>query len=130
MIPSLNNLKEVEITTIPSKDYRMEISGDRVVGTCEDIEEIKQTIFCILNTERYQYPVYSWNYGIELNDLYGKSTDYVMSELKRRITESLIQDDRIESVDAFEFEISGKSVLATFTVHTIFGAVLAEKRWN
>lgn len=130
MIPSLNNLKEVEITTIPSKDYRMEISGDRVVGTCEDIEEIKQTIFCILNTERYQYPVYSWNYGIELNDLYGKSTDYVMSELKRRITESLIQDDRIESVDAFEFDISGKSVLVTFTVHTIFGAVLAEKRWN
>lgn len=130
MIPSLNNLKEVEITTIPSKDYRMEMSGDRVVGTCEDIEEMKQTIFCILNTERYQYPVYSWNYGIELNDLYGKSTDYVMSELKRRITEALVQDDRVESVDEFEFETSGKSVLVKFTVYTIFGTVLAEKRWN
>ena len=130
MIPSVNNLKEVELTTIPSKDYRMELAGKRVVGTCEDLEEVRQAIFCILNTERYQYPIYSWNYGIELNDLYGKTMDYVMSELKRRITEALTQDDRIESVDEFEFEVTGKSVLATFNVHTIFGDVSAEKRWN
>lgn len=130
MIPSVNNLKEVEITTIPSKDYRMELAGKRVVGICEDLEEVRQTIHCILNTERYQYPIYSWNYGIELNDLYGKTMDYVMSELKRRIIEALMQDDRIESVDEFEFEVMGKSVLATFNVHTIFGDVAAEKRWN
>lgn len=130
MIPVRNNLKEVEVTAIPSADYRMELAGEHVTGTCEDLEELRQTIFCILNTERYQYPVYSWNYGIELKDLYGKTTDYVMSELKRRITEALTQDDRIESVNNFEFETAGKSILAVFSVHTIFGETTGEMRWD
>lgn len=130
MIPGVNNLKEVEITMIPSKDYRMELTGKRVVGTCEELQELSQTVYCILNTERYQYPVYSWNYGIELKDLYGKQRDYVMSELQRRITEALMQDDRIESVDNFEFETAGKSILAVFSVRTIYGETTEEMRWD
>ena len=128
MIPVSNQLKDVDVMTIPSKDYRL--NGDHVTGTCEELEELRQTIFCILNTERYQYPVYSWNYGIELKDLYGKTADYVMSELKRRITEALTQDDRIESVEDFDFEVTGKSILVTFFVHTIYGDTTEEMRWD
>ena len=128
MIPVSNQLKEVDVMTIPSKDYRL--NGDHVTGTCEELEELRQTIFCILNTERYQYPVYSWNYGIELKDLYGKTADYVMSELKRRITEALTQDDRIESVEDFDFEVTGKSILVTFFVCTIYGDTTEEMRWD
>ncbi len=130
MIPVSNQLKEVDVVSIPSKDYRMETAGTHVAGTCEDLEELRQTIFCILNTERYQYPVYSWNYGIDLMDLYGKPMDYVMSELQRRITEALTQDDRIEAVDNFEFETAGKRILAVFSVHTIFGDTTEEMRWS
>ena len=130
MIPIANQLKEVDVISIPSKDYRMEIVGNRVAGNCEDLEELRQTIFCILSTERYRYPVYSWNYGIELEDLYGKPMDYVMSELQRRITEALTQDDRIEAVDNFEFETVGKRILAVFIVHTIFGDTTEEMRWS
>ena len=128
MIPVSNQLKDVDVMTIPSKDYRL--NGDHVTGTCEELEELRQTIFCILNTERYQYPVYSWNYGIELKDLYGKTADYVMSELKRRITEALTQDDRIESVEDFDFEVTGKSILVTFFVHTIYGDTTEEMTWD
>lgn len=40
-------------------------------------------------------------------------------------------DERIESVDNFEFNISKKGeVLITFTAHTIFGDVVAEKVVN
>lgn len=130
MIPVRNQLKEVDILTIPSKDFRMETGGEHITGTCEELEELRQTIFCILNTERYRYPVYSWNYGIDLMDLYGKPTDYVMSELKRRITEALKQDDRIKTVEAFEFEVTGKQILVTFFVHTIYGGTTEEMRWD
>lgn len=128
MIPVTNQLKEVDMMTIPSKDYRM--GEEHVAGICEDLEEIRQAVLCILSTERYQYPIYTWNYGIELKDLLGKPMDYVLSELQRRIEEALTQDDRIDSVDGFEFEVNGRSVEVMFTVYTTSGNIYMEKRWD
>ena len=88
-------------------------------------------IYLILITDRYQFVMYSWNYGIELLDLYGEPVSYVCPELERRITEALTWDDRIKSVDNFEFNISKKGeILVTFTAHTVFGDVVSEKVVN
>lgn len=128
MIPSTNNIltDELEMEELPSKDYRMDFNC-HVIGKCDELEAMKQVVFKILNTERYQYIIYSWDYGIELADLIGEPMDYVCAELERRINEALTQDDRIDSVDGFEFDISKKhQVVCTFIVHTIFGDVDAE----
>ena len=83
----------------------MNIDGERITGTMtDDIEAVKQAIYKILNTERYQYPIYSWNYGVELADLFGKPIAYVLPEIPRRIKEALVADDRI--IDATAFELS------------------------
>lgn len=109
----------------------MNLESGLVRGYIDDQEAMKQAIYKILNTERYQYVMYSQNYGVELLDLYGEPVSYVCPELERRITEALIWDERIESVDNFEFNISKKGeVLITFTAHTIFGDVVAEKVVN
>jgi len=111
----------------PSKTFKLNIEKNRVDGICDDVEALKQTIFLILNTERYQHLIYSWNYGVELNDLIGEPISYVIPELERRITEALIQDDRIENIDNFEFQnIKGK-VQCRFSVHTKYGNIKAEK---
>ena len=81
----------------------------------------------MLFRSRYRYIIFSWNYGVELQDLIGKPMDYAMVEVERRITEALTQDDRIESVDNFEFEECGKTLVATFTVHTKYGNAKIEK---
>jgi hypothetical protein len=130
MIPTTNDLLTTDLTVErqPSRNYRMDIDRNVIIGHCDGLEAMKQVIYKILNTERYQYVIYSWNYGIELLDLYGKSVTYVCSELPRRITEALMQDDRILSVDEFKFDTTQKGiVLVSFTVHTIFGDVDAEK---
>lgn len=57
----------------------------------------------------------------------GTPRDYAMSEIKRRITEALTQDDRITGVDDWSFETSGRGVRAKFTVNTIYGDLTAEK---
>ena len=64
---------------------------------------------------------------MELKDLYGKPVGYVKSELKKRVKEALAQDDRILSVDAFEFEQKHNALLVTFTVHTKQGDFQAGK---
>ena len=116
----------VEVQTAekwPSKTYVMNIDGERITGTMtDDIEAVKQAIYKILNTERYQYPINSWNYGVELADLFGKHISYVLPEIPRRIKEALVADDRI--IDATAFELSHDkrgNVLAKFKVITIFG---------
>lgn len=122
---------DLEMETEPSVNYKMNIKQDIINGTVDELEAMKQVIYKILNTERYQYIIYSWNYGIELMDLFGMPVIYVIPELERRITEALIQDERIESVDDFEFDSSEKrTVKASFTVHTIFGDVQTEKVVN
>ena len=133
MIPSVTGFLEqdFEIETQPTNTYKMELESSLIRGYTDGQEAMKQAIFKILSTERYQYVMYSWNYGIELIDLYGEPVSYVCPELERRITEALTWDERIESVDNFEFDTSKKGeVLVTFTAHTIFGDVTAEKVVN
>lgn len=132
MIPSSSGFlpQDFEIKEQPSKTYFMDIETERIRGFTNDINSMKQAVFKILNTERYQYVIYSWNYGIETIDLYGQNTAYVMSELKRRISEALLWDSRITSVDNFEFSTERGKINCKFIVHTIFGDVDAERAVN
>jgi hypothetical protein len=133
MIPKTNTIlsTDLEVATQPSKNYKMHIEQNIISGFCDELEAMRQVIYKILNCERYHHIIYSWNYGIELIDLYGEPVTYVCPELQRRITEALMQDDRIDSVDNFEFDVSEKgNVKVTFVVHTIFGSVESEKVVN
>lgn len=148
MIPSIDILTE-EITEVthPNKTYRIVISAqsaaqsgvvrnltmstelsdhDRISGYVDDLGAIAQSAYLILSTERYQFIIYSWDYGVELLDLIGQPIPYVMSELPRRITEALTQDDRIDDVKDFEFEQHGKQLHTTFTVVTNVGNISTE----
>lgn len=120
-----SSLELKEEVTQPTKTYR--IKDDRIVGFIDGIEALKQAIALILNTERYEYLIYSWNYGSELNGLIGTDKDIAESELKRRIKEALLQDDRIKNVDNFIFEYEKDSVLVKFTVFSIYGYFESEK---
>ena len=112
----------------PGKNYRMLLESNRVVGTCDGKEAMKQVIYKILMTERYRYVIYSWNYGVELEDLFGMPVSYVCPELERRIAEALTQDDRISDVKDFSFDTSRKGVVsATFTAVTDVGNITAQK---
>lgn len=111
----------------PSKTFQLNTVKNRIVGFIDEIEALKQAIFLILNIERYDHIIYSWNYGVELKDLFGKPIPFVLPEIKRRVPEALVQDDRIESVDTFKFVVNKGKVLATFTVHSIYGEIEAEK---
>ena len=133
MIPSTNTIlsTDLEIEVQPSNDYKLHFEKDIINGNCDGLEAMKQVVYKILNTERYKYIIYSWNYGIELADLFGEPISYVCSELQRRITEALVQDDRINSVEDFEFDLTERrTVKVTFTVRTIFGDIEAEKVVN
>ncbi|MEH7392389.1 DUF2634 domain-containing protein [Bacillus sp. JJ1474] len=130
MIPQVNDglISDFDEAALPStKNYKLYMDKNRCVGFVNEIEALKQAIFLMLNIERYDYIIYSWNFGVEFKDLFGKPTAYVLPEIKRRITECLTQDDRINSVDNFIFDVKKKKVHVTFTVYSIYGEIDGEK---
>mgnify|MGYP000952909862 FL=1 len=127
MIPqrAINVELATEETIETSRTYK--ITGNRIRGYTDGLDALKQAIYKVLNTERYEYPIYSFNYGVELESLLGKDPIYVQIELKRRIRECLLQDDRITEVDNFRFEMAGDTIKCTFDVHSIFGNLMVSR---
>ncbi len=132
MIPNTNDdLKnDFELEELPTNTFKLNIEEEKIYGYSDNLEAMKQAIYLILNIERYEYLILSWNYGIELADLFGQPIPFVLPELERRITEALMQDSRITSVEDFEFDVKKGKVFCTFKVYTIFGEIESEKVVN
>ena len=111
--------------TYESRTYKM--SDAKIEGFVDGLEALKQAIYKILSTEQYEYPVYSFRYGIAWKELIGEERSYVRAEMRRMIEEALLPDDRIREVDGFEFEFSGDTCRCTFDVSIIYGELQIEK---
>lgn len=121
MIPD-NNTTDIEIVTLSDKTQKLYYKTNDIKGYIDKREAVQQSIVKMLNTNRYHYIIYSWDYGLELEDLIGQNMSYVIPEIKRRIIEAVEQDDRVERIYDFKFEkINKESILVTFIVDTIFG---------
>ncbi len=132
MIPQTGDTLQLAVVTEePSSRTRGIVRGQdgktRLSGELDGLEAVRQAVFLILNVQRYEYLIHSWNYGVELRHLLGRPIPFVLPEIKRCVREALLQDSRITGVDGFSFDRQGKTVLARFTVHTVFGDVEAEK---
>ena len=131
MIPKTNNKLSTSIVveTLPSRTYEVNLTEETITNMCDKLDAMKQLIYKIINTERYKHLIYSWNFGIELADLFGEPPSYIYPEIQRRIEEALTQDERIQRVDAFNFTMISKGIVCvSFTVQTVFGEVKAEKK--
>lgn len=131
MIPAKNSdllEQDFEYESQPSKTYKLSIENETISGGYVDgLEALKQAIYKILNTERFDYIIYSWNYGIEVKELIGEHMSFVIPELERVIKEALLQDDRIEEVTDFEFLTNQNIVTVKFKVISIDGVASIEK---
>lgn len=127
MIPksNLNDSLELVDEVETSRTYKILIGDSK--GYIEGLGALKQAIYKVLSTERYEYPIYSFNYGIDIESLIGKDYDYVRIELKRRIEECLLEDERINVVNNFAFEREEDILKCTFEVESIYGNIILNK---
>lgn len=131
MIPSAQNgLLAVKVEypeQQPSATYRIDFERGRIIGHVDRLEAVKQAIVKILQTERFSHLIYSWNYGAEMNAVFGKSYAIMESELRRVLKEALMQDRRITGLKDITIAKSGsRSAAVAFTAETIFGDVPIE----
>ena len=110
----------------PNLTYR--IGENTVNGKISDsLEAVKQAVKCILETERYSNPIYSDDYGIELEQYLGKDYGYLVADIETTLNDALKQDDRIKNVIVDNIEkMELDSVKVEFTVYTIYGNIKEE----
>lgn len=122
-------VKEFEYTQEPGLTYRMKVDMDdgtagQIIGYIDGREAVEQAAYKALNTERGENEIYRGQYGVEIDDLFGKPMAYVIPELDRRIKDCLLQDDRITAVGNFSFEIPKKGIIHTsFIITSIYGDI-------
>lgn len=121
-----NLIADFEELTVPSKTWYIDFDRNVVSTMITGLEAVRQAAILILSTERFEHIIYSYQYGVELLDLFGENQHYVMSEVKRRITEALTQDDRITGVTDFKYTRTKRGLNVTFTVTCDVGQFNAE----
>ena len=89
----------------------------------EGNEAIKVWVYKALLVPRYNYSIYSWNYGSELMDLIGKAytPQLTKSEAKRYIEEALKINPYILEVNVIDTDFKDSVLSANVKITTIYG---------
>lgn len=124
LTPQMSSQEQV----MTSMTYRWDRKNNRIQGFTDGLEAIEQAIYKILSTERYEHLIYSFKYGVELESLLGKDYLYIKSDIKRRIEEALLQDDRLERIENFKFNQGAEKdqLIISFDAVTVSGVLNIE----
>lgn len=121
--------EDEEIETI--RTYKIDYETMRITNEVIDgIEAIRQFIYMALRTPRYEHPIYSTDYGGEIEALLSDNEvtqEFKMMELPRLITEALIYDDRIDDVTDFDIKQTYDAFHVSFSVHSVEGILEIEE---
>ena len=118
---------DFQAETYASKTYKINFDEKRIIGKVDGLEAVKQAIHKILHTERFSCLIYSWDYGVEFDQLIGKDYEFIVGDLQRRIEEALLQDDRIKAIEDVKISKQEKnSISVSFVVVSKFGNIPTE----
>lgn len=104
----------------PTKTYCLNENSKTIAGYVDEIAALNQMVYLTLNTEKDAWQIYT-TFGNECRNLIGKPSDFAMAEIPRLVKEALIEDDRVEEVDTFSFEVFKNRIKTSFVVHSIYG---------
>ncbi|MCL2562422.1 MAG: DUF2634 domain-containing protein [Oscillospiraceae bacterium] len=121
MIPYHSELGELTRQRLPETTFYLDKDTQTVQGMTDGHAAARQAAWIILHTERYRHVIYSFNFGTEFADLPGRDDGFLFPEIKRRVTEALMMDDRITGTSDFTFARRRTQVEVRFVVHTVFG---------
>jgi hypothetical phage related protein len=128
-LQSLNNTKTIkedsQVVKIP-REYGIDFDTGQLTGKIvEGIEAIKVWIWLCLHTERFRHAIYSSDYGAALEQYFGHvlSDEYINTDCESEVTDALLINDYIESIENFGAVKDGEHLRISFRVVTKFGSL-------
>jgi hypothetical phage related protein len=128
-LQSLNNTKTIkedsQVVKMP-REYSIDFDTGQLTGKIvEGIEAIKVWIWLCLHTERFRHAIYSSDYGTALEQYFGHvlSDEYINTDCESEVTDALLINDYIESIENFGAVKDGEHLRISFRVVTKFGSL-------
>lgn len=117
-------VNDIEFIDYPTNTYYVDPIAKQIRGMTDGIVAMTQAVEIHLSVERYKFQIFTPNFGVEFEGLIGKDYGFIISELKRRIEEAFIPDNRILEVDEFEYsERVDDYITVSFLVRTVYGNI-------
>jgi hypothetical protein len=105
------------------KDEAIFIDGNPKI--VQGNEALKVWIYKAIKTNRYQYEIYTWDYGCEIETLIGKGFQigFIKSETKRYVEEALIINPYITKINKIKVDFNKDVLSVEVDLETIYGRV-------
>ena len=111
--------------TIP-REYGIDFATGQLTGKIvEGKEAIKIWIWNCLQTQRFRYPIYSWDYGADMEQYIGRavSKEFLQTDCENEIRSALLVNPYISDITDFEVDRKDDQMFVSFRVVTKFGEV-------
>lgn len=112
-------------------EYEIDWETGRLTGNMvSGLDAIKIWIQTVLQTQRYRYLIYTWDYGNEIEELIGHSysEEYLEAEAKRMIEECLLVHNQINKITDFTICQEKNKLIINFIVDTPYGFINIENK--
>lgn len=114
-----------QVVKVP-KEYGVDFRTGQLTGKIvEGLEAIKVWIWLCMHTERFRHAIYSADYGTSLEQYIGHmlSEEYINTDCESEISDALLINEYIESIEDFEAVRNSDSLNISFRVVTKFGSL-------
>ena len=129
MMAAASEVQKETVQEIP-KEYGIDFKTGQLTGKIvEGKEAIKVWIWNCLKTQRFRYPIYSWDYGADLEQYIGHtvSEEYLNTDCESEIKEALMVNPYIEGISDFSAKVRKEHLILSFKAETRFGEVEVEQ---
>lgn len=97
------------------------VKNGRIRSKVDELPAMVQAVDKILRTERFVYPIYSDQYGSDIEELVGENMDYAKVEVERMIEEALEADERVTEVEITDLLVNQDILEVYVRVSTVYG---------
>lgn len=120
---TINLSQGVAFQDWPTKTWYVNPSTKQVSGMADGQLAMRQAVEILFSTERFDWQIYTPNFGMQWRGLIGQSPGYVGLEIQRRIQDAIKPDRRMTGIENFSYTVKGDSMTVSFTVTTVYGPV-------
>lgn len=114
-----------QVVKVP-REYGINFQTGQLTGKIvEGLEAIKVWIWLCMHTERFRHAIYSADYGTSLEQYIGHmlSEEYINTDCESEISDALLINEYIESIEDFEAVRNSDGLNISFRVVTKFGSL-------
>lgn len=125
-LPEDVDLEALDFEEDSTNTFIANTEAGQIAGEDGGLEAMRQAVEIILTTKRYDYQIYTDNFGVEFDDLVGAEPDYIRATFPTRVRDAFSVDNRILSARNLVYSFSGDKATITFDVITVYGTVNTE----